>query len=192
MPTAKKTSPSTAVAKRAGGAVVSIQDQLKKMVANQAERLPSASGITIGVGQDKMFKFPDGTRADSFSGVVVDYVATNFYYEDAYDKDNIKPPACFAIGTLSNDRLIPSANSPAQQAASCAACPMNVFGSAMLMTVPSPIVSTKLANKATAAMTAVPMANPFVTALVVLPTVSRPSRISSVRPSKTPDISAMP
>lgn len=130
MATAKKTSTSTAVAKRPGGAVVSIQDQLKKMVATQAERLPSASGITIGVGQDKMFKFPDGTRSDTFSGVVVDYVATNFYYEDAYDKDNIKPPACFAIGTLSNDKLVPSDNSPTQQAASCAACPMNVFGSA--------------------------------------------------------------
>lgn len=129
MATAKKTSTSTAVAKRPGGAVVSIQDQLKKLAANQTERLPSASGITIGVGQDKMFKFPDGTRADTFTGVVVDYVATNFYYEDSYDKDNIKPPACFAIGTLSNDKLTPSANSPAQQAASCGACPMNVFGS---------------------------------------------------------------
>src|SRR5216117_3169105 len=50
----------------------------------------------------------------------------------------------------------------------------------------------KLANSATAAMTADPIANPFVTALVVLPTASRLTMIRSGGPWNSPDISAMP
>ena len=86
---------------------------------------------------------------------------------------------------------------------------MKIFGSATLMassgrrstpslrfsaTRPSsaPAVSMKLANRATAAMTAEPMAKPLVTALVVLPTASRLTMIRSGSPWNSPDISAMP
>ena len=55
-----------------------------------------------------------------------------------------------------------------------------------------PAVSMKLANRATAAMTAEPMAKPLVTALVVLPTASRLTMIRSGSPWNSPDISAMP
>src|SRR3954464_11133183 len=50
----------------------------------------------------------------------------------------------------------------------------------------------KLANNATAAMTAEPIAKPLVTALVVLPTASRLTMIRSGSPWNSPDISAMP
>jgi acyl-coenzyme A synthetase/AMP-(fatty) acid ligase len=85
--------------------------------------------------------------------------------------------------------------------------PMNVLGSATLIWVSgfwnraepvssisssAPIVSMKLANRATAAMTAEPMAKPLVTALVVLPTASRLTMIRSASPLNSPDISAMP
>ena len=53
-------------------------------------------------------------------------------------------------------------------------------------------VSMKLANRATAAMTAEPMAKPLVTALVVLPTASRLTMICSASPWNSPLISAMP
>ena len=53
-------------------------------------------------------------------------------------------------------------------------------------------VSMKLANNATAAMTAEPMAKPLVTALVVLPTASRLTMMRSASPWNSPDISAMP
>ena len=84
---------------------------------------------------------------------------------------------------------------------------MNVLGSATLIWVSGwrnsaepvslrlnsePIVSMKLANSATAAMTAEPMAKPLVTALVVLPTASRLTMIRSASPLNSPDISAMP
>src|SRR5579883_757913 len=55
-----------------------------------------------------------------------------------------------------------------------------------------PMVSTKEANRATAAMTAEPMATPLVIALVVLPTASRLTMIRSASPVNSPDISATP
>ena len=50
----------------------------------------------------------------------------------------------------------------------------------------------KLANRATAAITAEPMAKPLVTALVVLPTASRLTMIRCGSPWNSPDISAIP
>ena len=55
-----------------------------------------------------------------------------------------------------------------------------------------PEISMKLANSATAAMTAEPMAKPLVTALVVLPTASRLTMTRSASPWNSPVISAMP
>ena len=85
--------------------------------------------------------------------------------------------------------------------------PMNVFGFATLIAVSGflkrslplifrfnwfLIVSMYDENNATAAMTAEPIANPFVTAFVVLPTASRLTMMRSASPSNSPDISAIP
>ena len=84
---------------------------------------------------------------------------------------------------------------------------MNVFGFATLIAVSGflkrslPLmfrfnwflmVSMYDENNATAAMTAEPIANPFVTALVVLPTASRLTMMRAASPSNSPDISAIP
>jgi hypothetical protein len=127
-----KTSSSTAVATRKAGALVdvkAIQEKLKQQAAAINDKVAPASGITIQVTQSKQFKFPDGTTADSFQGVIVDFVSANLFYEGAYDKDNIQPPACFAIGE-SPLTLVPSDNSPVRQSDACKGCPMNDFGSA--------------------------------------------------------------
>ena len=85
--------------------------------------------------------------------------------------------------------------------------PMNVFGLATFISVAtcwnswfpvawmfncSPIVWMNAANRATAAITAEPMATPLVIALVVLPTASRLTIIFCGSPSNSPLISAMP
>ena len=54
------------------------------------------------------------------------------------------------------------------------------------------MVSMNEENRATAAMTAEPMATPLVIALVVLPTASRLTMTRSASPVNSPDISAMP
>lgn len=126
----KKTS--TAVAVKKTGAVVSIteiQNQLKAQAAAINEKVAPASGITIQVSQSKEFKFPDGTKGDEFECVIVDFTSVNFFYEGEYDKDNITPPACFAVGN-NPLQLVPSDNSPNKQNDTCKGCPMNEFGSA--------------------------------------------------------------
>lgn len=134
-PAAKKTaSKSTAIAiatKKTGGAVVSvaeIQAQLKAQVEALNGKVAPASGITIQVSQSKEFKLPDGTKADELELVILDFVSSNVFYEGEYDKDNISPPACFAIGE-NPLALVPSDNSPLKQANECKGCPMNEFGS---------------------------------------------------------------
>jgi hypothetical protein len=134
MATAKKTpvtKPGTAVAvkKPSGGAVVSIQDQLRAQADAMKDRTAPPSGNGIRVTQDKQFVLPDGQKTDELKVVIVDFVARNEFYEGAFDKDNISPPACFAIGIAPN-KLEPSDNSPQKQAETCAECPMNAFGSA--------------------------------------------------------------
>ena len=56
----------------------------------------------------------------------------------------------------------------------------------------APAVSMNDANNATAAITAEPIAKPFVTAFVVLPTASRATMIFCGSPWNSPDISAIP
>ena len=105
----------------------------KALMATQLEtlqkRLSPASGDKIRVGQNKVFSFPDGTSTpDPFQCVIVDFIASNDFYETGFDKDDISPPDCFARGTEPNT-LMPSPNSPSKQADSCAVCPNNQWGS---------------------------------------------------------------
>lgn len=112
-----------------GTAVVSIQERLRAEVAGIQERLGAPGGDVISITQDKYFKLPDGTKhGGPMDVVIVDFVAGNYFYEGAYDPNNITPPACFAIGT-NPTQLSPSDNSPVRQSDNCATCPMNQFGS---------------------------------------------------------------
>ena len=135
MATAKKTTtvkPGTAVAvkKASSGAVVNIMDALRAQAEANASRVEPGGGKSICIGQDKSFTLPDGTKTrEALQLVVVDFVSRNEYYEGAYNKDEITPPACFAIHPEPK-QLAPSANSPDKQCDDCASCPMNQFGSA--------------------------------------------------------------
>ena len=40
---------------------------------------------------------PNGDSAPSITGVIVDYIAKKAFYPDDFDRDNIKPPTCFAL-----------------------------------------------------------------------------------------------
>lgn len=126
---ASKASTSVAVRKPAAGNIVSIQEALKAQAGDIAGRIAPASGNKIRVSQSKEFVLPDGTKTrDPLQLVIVDFVTTHAFYETAFDKDNIVPPGCFAIGVNPKD-MTPSANSPNQQSDSCQGCPMNEFGS---------------------------------------------------------------
>lgn len=84
----------------------------------------------IRITQSGMFRTPDDREGKAIKVVVLDFMSVNLYYDSAYDRDNPKPPACFAIGP--NPRtLVPSENSPAKQAEKCGICPLNEYGSAL-------------------------------------------------------------
>jgi hypothetical protein len=119
---------STSVAVRKNTSVVSIKDQIAAQVAALGDRIAPPGGSKIKLANGSM-TLPDGTKTPGpLEVVVVDFVAVNKFYEGAYDKDNITPPACFAIGS-NPAKLVPSPNAPLPQAKTCAECPMNAFGS---------------------------------------------------------------
>ena len=110
------------------GAVVNIKDAIAAQVAGMGERIQPPGGSQIKLAAGKM-TLPDGTTTPGpLEAVIVDFVSTNKFYENDYDKDNIESPVCFAIGT-NPLKLVPSPNSPLPQAKTCAECPMNAFGS---------------------------------------------------------------
>ena len=128
--TAGKASTSVAVRKPSAGNIVSIQEELKQQAAGIGSRIAPATGNKIRVSQSKEFVLPDGTKTrDPLELVIVDFVTTHSFYETEFDKNNIVPPGCFAIGT-DPKAMIPSKNSPNQQSDACQGCPMNEFQSA--------------------------------------------------------------
>ena len=123
----KSKSPSTAIAVKKSTAVVDIQGLLAASRAALDGRTASATGNQIKTS-GKMFTFPDGRKAATADLVIVDFVSRNEFFDRPFDKDDITPPACFAIGNIIKD-LVPSDNSPDKQADECKTCPMNEFGS---------------------------------------------------------------
>jgi hypothetical protein len=134
MPAAKKTAaktakPSTAVATRASGAIVDVKAAMAAQLAKLAGKTAPATGNKIRITQSKEMVLPDGTKTrDPIELVVVDFLSVNNFYEGTFDKDNIVPPTCFAIGDIPL-KLVPSKNSPVVQADDCASCPNNAWES---------------------------------------------------------------
>lgn len=103
-------------------------------VAALASKLAAPTGKAIQVTQSKQFRFPDGNTVSDFRGIIVGFVSQNAYYEGDFDRDNIVPPNCFAIGVTKNDELERSENSPDPQpedgAMDCKSCWANQWKSA--------------------------------------------------------------
>lgn len=125
---------STAVAAPKAQLPANYQDQLAADAAALATQLAAPSGKAIQVTQSKQFRFPDGTSVDKFKGIIVAFVSSNAYYEGDFDRDNIVPPNCFAIGVVKNDDLEASRNSPDPQnpddGGACKTCWANQWKSA--------------------------------------------------------------
>ena len=114
-----------AVRKATGTSVVSIQDAIKAQVAELGGRIAPASGNKIQCTQDKKFVLPDGTKTDGpLELVIIDFAATNNFYDRPFNKDAIVPPACYAI-SFNPKVLVPYANSPVIQSKDCQSCPNN-------------------------------------------------------------------
>lgn len=120
----------TAAAKRATTTPATINAAMAAQIAAIQERVTQPSGSRIAVTQSKTFKLPDGRESPGpLDLVVVDFAYGNFYYEQAYDRNQVVPPVCFAL-SMSDKHMAPSDNSPKKQAEGCTSCPHNQFGSA--------------------------------------------------------------
>lgn len=121
--------PKTAVSKAKINLPVDINQEMADEIAALQKRISAPSGDRIQVTQGKTFKMPNGQEVDGpIEAIIVDFAAANFYYTDSYDRNNVTPPVCFALG-LEPAGMSPSENSPEPQAASCASCWANQFGS---------------------------------------------------------------
>jgi len=76
------------------------------------------------ISQAQVFKFPDGSKRDSFEGVILDISRYNIYWKTAFSSGAGVPPTCF-----SKDGIRPDPLSEEIQAPKCAKCPQNVYGS---------------------------------------------------------------
>ena len=120
---------STSVAVRKPNAnAVSIAASLKAQAEAMSGRVLPPGGNRIRATQDKQFAMPDGQKADSIEVVILDFRAVHNFYEQAYSKDEVSPPACYAIG-LDPKNMVPALNSPNKQADDCNSCPMHEWGS---------------------------------------------------------------
>jgi len=125
------TTASTAVAVRkpAATSLVSVKEQMAAQLAALGDRIAPATGSMIRATQDKKIVLPDGTKTDGeIQVVILDFVAAHNFYRDGFDKDNIVPPDCFAIGT-NPKQMFPSGNVPDKQHDNCQECPLNAWES---------------------------------------------------------------
>lgn len=107
-----------------------IQEQLKNEAAIISSRIGAPSGDRIKITQSKTFKLPDGSESKGpIHAVVVDFISANYYFEGAFDPNEIEPPLCIALSP-DPSTMAPDPKSPERQSDTCAGCQQNQFGSA--------------------------------------------------------------
>lgn len=121
--------PATAAKVTETNALVSIQEQIKSELALMSKSVAPPSGRSISL-KGKVFSLPDGTTSQGpISAVILDHRNFNRYYEGAYNPQDIKPPACFALSKeLNGMGPHPDADNPKSD--NCHDCAMNQWGSA--------------------------------------------------------------
>ena len=77
------------------------------------------------IHQAQMFEMPDGSKTQSFEGIILDFNKINSYWANSFDETGGgTPPDCFSL-----DGVRPSMLSADLQANACPDCPKNIFGS---------------------------------------------------------------
>ena len=108
---------------------VALQGQYGPQVDEMLAQLGAPQSNTLKVNQDKTFGLPDGTSSDGpLPFVIVDFIAENRWYPDAFNRNVNKPPGCAASGPK-EDNLVPWDSSPDRQADACKTCEKNQWGS---------------------------------------------------------------
>lgn len=101
---------------------VDIQAQYDAEVAALKTKLSAPTGNRILISQSKTFKLPNGNETPGpISAIVLAFTSLNLYYDTAFDRNNITPPKCYALGEVPT-ALVPFADSLDRQGETCAGC----------------------------------------------------------------------
>lgn len=106
---------------------VSWESELAALAVQTAEtEKPSSNWISFKSGQLSING--NAVKGNKVECVVIHSIHENQLYKDKYDPNNPSPPICYAFAD-NDDDLKPHPDSTTPQAASCAECPNNVWGS---------------------------------------------------------------
>lgn len=121
--------PSTAVAtiKPTNNSVVSIQEQLKEMLAAQ---MGMTQGGSKKVKYDETtFTLPSGAMFQApMKAIILAFNTHHTFYEGEYKKGEVSPIVCAALGDVPTT-LVPYSSIESPQCGDCASCWANEFGS---------------------------------------------------------------
>lgn len=116
-----------AEAKKESTAVVDYMKELNALAVSTAEaEKPSGNWISFKSGILSINGI--AMKGNKAPVVVIHSIFENQLYADKYDPNNLQPPVCFAFAEKDED-LKPHPDAAQPQAASCAECPKNAWGS---------------------------------------------------------------
>ncbi len=116
--------------KQEGKSLQSWEEALKARSAISRATAQSTGGTSKSIGtQGGTFWIDKEDVGTELNVVILDSILDHAYYKDKFDPDNPSSPICFALGRIEKE-LVPHPDSVEPQAADCASCPWNKFGSA--------------------------------------------------------------
>src|SRR5258707_964616 len=90
-----------------------VNARLKKQAEDMKAKIGAPGGDKIKLLKSKKFKLPTGVESGGpLRGVVLDFVAFNAYFDRPFSDKDKTPPACYALGAVKPQELVPSAKSP--------------------------------------------------------------------------------
>jgi len=102
----------------AGSEFFDMQDQMEGVEA----QLPQIKIIHLA----QLFSFPDGTKEETFKGIILDMNRTNAYWKDSYEESGGSPPVCFSLNGVTPE---PGSEEIQCEGNTCYNCPQNQYGS---------------------------------------------------------------
>jgi len=110
--------------------IATLDSELAAEVQALKEMVGQPGGRRFKIEPSGSFTSPEGLDlGPDIRIVILDFTSRNELYLQPYDRNNLVPPDCYAIGKVIST-MVPEADSPLRQADACGACPNNQFGSA--------------------------------------------------------------
>ena len=113
-----------------GKAVVNYDEELARQAASARKVEESTTSSEFISFKGGILQYQDAPLPNNeMAVIIVDHILENVYYDQDYDPDTPTSPVCFAFGRA-DDEMEPHLIASDKQAATCAECDNNVFGSA--------------------------------------------------------------